>query len=80
MTVNDLRLVLRDLDTDMEIFIQIDPEGNGYHRMRGIDSDCLLDEDDVYSSDWSYEDACFDSEDEWKEFLSTSQKIAVIYP
>ena len=79
MTVKELKEELANLPDDMELVLQIDPEGNGYHTVRGIDCDCIMTDDgECYAADWSADEACMD-EDEWKEFLK-KPRVGVVYP
>jgi len=78
MKVKDLLEQLKELDPELNLYLQIDQEGNGYNEVRGIDPDNVMVGEDVYSTDWSADDACMD-EDEWEE-LKNSPKCAVIYP
>jgi hypothetical protein len=78
MKVKDLLEQLKDLDPELDLYLQIDQEGNGYEEVRGVDPDNVMVGDSMYSTDWSADDACMD-EDEWEE-LKNGPKCAVIFP
>lgn len=78
MKVKELLEQLKTLDPDMELYLQIDQEGNGYEQVRGIDSDCVMVGDSVYSTNWSAKDADIE-EDEWEE-IKSGPKVVVVYP
>ena len=71
MTVKELREELEGLDENLELYLQIDSEGNGYNKVRGVDGDYFfvdgecLSEDDLEYLGHSKEEA---------------KKIAVVYP
>jgi hypothetical protein len=79
MKVKHLIKKLNELDPNMELVLQRDPEGNGYDDVSGIDGDCFWFDEDIYSTEWTAEEAGFD-EDEWEDILSKVEKVAVIYP
>lgn len=78
MKVKELIEQLKDLDPELDLYLQIDQEGNGYEEVRGCDTDCVMIGDSVYSTDWSADEADMD-EDEWAE-IKNGPKIALIYP
>lgn len=45
MKVRDLMHELAKLDPDLEVVFQVDAEGNGYERPRGVEADELDDDD-----------------------------------
>lgn len=86
-TVADLRKDIAELPGDMEIMLQVDPEGNSWRQVRGVDELGLLDPSEnswftqeLYGADWTWEEACFDSEEEWEEWKAAAKKFAVIFP
>ena len=66
---------------DMEVIMQKDEEGNGYKPLRGVDFDCMFDKEteEVFSTEWSAEDAGFE-EDDWEEFKNNTPTCAVLFP
>lgn len=85
MTVKELREQLANLPDDMQLFLQVDPEGNGYHKVRGIDAEVLaaFDKEGHLDSQYPIEHGadgnCVD-EDEWKNMLKTLPRIGIVYP
>jgi len=79
MTVKELKKELAKFPDDMELVLQIDPEGNGYHEVRGIDGDGIMTEDnECYDATWTADEAGME-EEEWKEFLK-KPRVGVVYP
>ena len=80
MKVSELIEILKTLPQEHDVILQKDPEGNGYDTASGASVVVYTSDRDVYNLDWSADDACFDSEEEWEEFKKTEQKVVVIYP
>jgi len=79
MTVKELKEELANLPDDMELVLQIDSEGNGYEKVRGIDPDSIeTDDGDVYDATQTADEACME-EDEWEE-IKKLPRVAIIYP
>ena len=79
MTVKELKEELAKFPDDMELYLQIDPEGNGYHSVRGIDPDGILTEDgEIYDASWTADEACLE-EEEWEE-MKKQKRVGVVYP
>lgn len=80
MNVKKLKELLSNLPNDMEVILQKDSEGNGYSPLSGGDSNTVYipDSGDVYSMDWSADDACMD-EDEWKD-IKAKPRALILYP
>ena len=69
MKVKELLEALAGVDPEAQVILQKDAEGNGYSPLHGADSDAVYVptctwEGDVYSMEWSADDAC-KSEEEW---------------
>lgn len=83
MKVSELIDRLKNCDMNAEVILQIDPEGNGYHEVRGADEVvCVKDgrDMDVYSKEDSASDHCLE-EDEWEKFkLDPKYNFVVIWP
>ena len=67
----------------MEVILQKDSEGNGYSPLAGTDCEAIYIPEntysgDVYSTEWSAEDADMD-EDQWDE-LKSKPKALILYP
>lgn len=85
MKVKELIEVLSNLDGELNVILQKDGEGNGYSPLEGADSDAVYLADstwsgDVYSKDWSADDACFENEKEWNKFLEDTPDCVVLFP
>jgi hypothetical protein len=79
MTVKELKEQIANLPDNMELVLQIDSEGNGYHPVRGIDPDGIMTDDgECYDASWTADEACME-EDEWEEFKKKS-RVGVVYP
>lgn len=79
MTVKELREELANLPDDLELVLQIDPEGNGYNPVRGIDPNGIeTDDGDVFDAKWTADDACME-DDEWEEFKKRP-RVGIIFP
>lgn len=83
MKVKELIEVLSSLNQESEVILQKDAEGNGFSPLRGADGDAVYIPDstwsgDVYSLDWSAEDACMGKE-EWKQ-IKKMPRCVVLYP
>ena len=85
MTIKELRDELIALDSsfdNVEIFLQVDAEGNGYNPLRGLDVNCSVDEDndnEILSNEWGYDEASFEDQQEWDEFKK-EHPAAVLFP
>jgi len=83
MTVKELKAELENLPDDMEVILQKDSEGNGYSPLAGADVNSVYIPDstwsgDVYSMEWSADDACKD-EDEWQD-IKNKPRALILYP
>ena len=83
MKVKDLIRELQSMDPEAEVIVQKDAEGNGYSPLAGTDHDAVYIAEttwygDVYSTEWSAEDADMDEED-WQEILK-HPRCVVLYP
>ncbi len=86
MNVKQLKKAIALLPDDMEVYLQTDPEGNGYYPLRCSDSDAIAtsNEDgyrpeEVYSLDWTAEDCCL-SEEEWAEIKRENPRALILAP
>lgn len=78
MIVKELIEELKKLDMNSKVYLQIDPEGNGYNKLYGVDGECVYDNYTMYSLNWSEDDACLD-ELEWNH-IKKMDKVVVLYP
>ena len=83
MKVKELIEILSNVNQESEVILQKDAEGNGYSPLRGADDDAVYIPDstwsgDVYSMDWSADDAAMD-EEEWAE-IKANPRCVVLYP
>ena len=74
---------LPDEMLDCKVILQIDPEGNGYNNLSGVDPDCIMENPDayhpeIYSAKWSADDACMEP-GVWAKFLERPRCI-VLFP
>ncbi len=83
MKVKELIECLLALNPESDVILQKDSEGNGYSPLRGADDDCVYMPDttysgNVYSMDWSADDACLDY-DQWEK-IKAKPRCVVLYP
>ena len=83
MKVLELINLLNELPPELDVILQKDSEGNGFSPLQGVDGNCIYVADntwsgDVYSTDWSADDADMD-EKEWRDFKKDHQKVVVLY-
>lgn len=81
MKVSELMSLLAEFDEDAEVILQKDSEGNGYSPLYVVDGNAIYVPattwcGDVFSTDWSAEDADRD-EDEWKELLKRPRCVVL---
>lgn len=76
MTIRELKEQIKDLDDDLLVYIQEDPEGNGYYHCNGIDGNAFVMEDkaDEYRPSVYTEEDAKEYEDD--KFV----RCAVIFP
>lgn len=77
MTVGELKSVLVDMDDNLQILLQTDPEGNGYHQLRGIVSDGFIcgEDKDAYMIDNVYLEDELESEE-----VEDAIRVAIVFP
>ena len=83
MTVKELKEAIVNLPDEMEVVLQKDAEGNGYSPLSGADPDAVyLSETtsygDVYSMDWTADDACM-TDEEWED-IKTKPRTLILQP
>lgn len=80
MNIKELKEAINSLPDEMEVVLQKDPEGNGYSQLSGADPDAVYipDEQEVFSMDWTAEDAC-KSEEEWAE-IKAKPRALILHP
>jgi hypothetical protein len=83
MNVKKLKELLSDLPDDMEVVLQKDSEGNGYSPLSGGNDEAVYIPEstwsgDVYSMDWSADDACMD-EEEWED-IKAKPRALILHP
>jgi len=84
MKVKDLRVLLADMDGELEVIIQKDGEGNSYSPCSGGSDSALYEAETTWSGNvhdlsWSAADMDMD-EDEWEEFKKKHPRVCVLYP
>jgi hypothetical protein len=85
MIVKELIFELQKMPQDLQVIIQKDSEGNNYSPLNSVDSDCIYSPDtadsgEVHSTIWTWEEAMFESEEEWEVFKKTSLRCCVLTP
>lgn len=83
MRVKELIEELLLLDGEAQIYLQVDPEGNGYSPLAGCDHDVIVvnygREITVYDTNATAGDHCLD-EDEWQELLTSHPRDVIFWP
>lgn len=81
MNLGDFRKATKDFPDNMELVLQGDSEGNYYQDMRGVDNNCIWDEDceTVLTTTWSAGDCCMEEED-WETLKEEKDRILVLFP
>lgn len=79
MNVKELKEAIANLPDKMEVVLQKDSEGNGYSPLSCVAADAVYIPDspwsgDVYSMDWTADDACMTNE-EWEEIKSKPRTL-----
>jgi len=85
MTVSELIEVLKGLPSESEVILQKDAEGNGYSPLDVVDGEAIYMpltawSGEVMSVNWSAEDACYESEEEWEQFKASRPRCCVLVP
>jgi hypothetical protein len=83
MTVKELKEAIANLPDEMEVVLQKDSEGNGYSPLAGTNPEAVYIAEttwygDVYSMDWTSDDACM-SDEEWEDIKSKPRTL-ILYP
>lgn len=83
MKVKELKELILNLPDEMEVVLQKDAEGNGYSPLSGADSNVVYVAEttwygDIYSMEWSAEDACM-SDEQW-ENIKAKPRTLILYP
>lgn len=83
MNIKELKEAIKNLPDEMEVVLQKDSEGNGYSPLYGADPDSVYIADtswygDVYSMDWTADDACMTKE-EW-DVIKSKPRTLILYP
>lgn len=81
MKVSELIAELSALPPDAEVILQKDAEGNGYSPLHAVDGAAIYVPEstwsgDVYSTDWTAEDADMDA-DEWAGLLKNPRCVVL---
>lgn len=83
MVVRQLKELIVNLPNDMEVILQKDSEGNEYSPLAGGDTDTVYISNNswsgnVYSTEWTAEDACM-SEEDWAK-IKLQPRVLTLYP
>lgn len=77
MKVSELIDRLQEFDLNLDVYLQKDPEGNGYDILYSI-GEGIWDDDTMYDPEWSADDSCME-EYEW-EAMKKRQRCLVLAP
>lgn len=85
MTVAELIEALKKLPPDSQVILQKDAEGNGYSPLADVDGDAIYKPEtmwygSVLSTNWSAEDACYESDEAWEKFKAEHPRCCVLAP
>ena len=83
MNIKELKIAIENLPDEMEVILQKDSEGNEYSPLDGVDPDAVYIPEttwcgDVYSMNWTAEQACM-TEEEWEE-MKLKPRTLILYP
>ena len=80
MKIKELIEILSKMEPERDVILQRYPEGNGYSPIVEVDDEAVYTEVfEVYSTDWSAEEACM-SKEEWEIFKKKNKKCVVLIP
>jgi hypothetical protein len=85
MTVAELIEELQELPPESMVIIQRDADGNGYSPLDVVDGNAIYKahserHGEVISTDWTAEEACYKSEEEWERFKESNPRCCVLAP
>ncbi len=85
MTVAELIEQLKTMPPDVLVIVQADSEGNGYIPLASVDGDAIYtavtaSSGDVVSTEWTWQEACFDSAAAWDEYRALQPRCCVLVP
>jgi len=85
MTVAELIEELKKLPPESEVILQKDAEGNEYSPLSEVDGNAIYTPNttwsgEVFSTEWSADDACYESEEEWESFKASNPRCCVLAP
>lgn len=85
MTVAELIEELKCCRPESEVILQKDSEGNGYSPLYAVDGNAIYKPNtrwsgEVFSAEWSADDACYESEEEWEAFKASNPRCCVLAP
>lgn len=83
MNVKELKEAIKNLPDEMEVVLVKDSEGNDYSPLSDVNHNVVYIPKttwygEVYSMDWTAEDACM-TEKEWEE-LKLKPRTLILYP
>jgi len=85
MKVKDLIEKLKLVDPELGVILQKDSEGNNYSPVSDVDVNVVYKAQtsyygEVYDKTWTYEDADFETKEEWEKFKKETPDCVVLYP
>ena len=86
MKKSELIAELNKIEGDPEVLVSRDEEGNGFRVLYEVSNSYAIIssnyyDTEVYEKRWSFEDAGFDSKEEWEEFKSDPEhNVIVLWP
>ncbi len=79
MNIKELKELIKDEPDDREVYLSSDEEGNDFNRAVDVGY-MIMNEGTEYDPSWNYEDADFDSEEEWEQYKKDHPAALVIWP
>jgi hypothetical protein len=76
MKIKELKEILSTMDDNLELYLQIDEEGNGYHAIVGIDDNAYIEYEDITQ----YCPELYSEADIIECELINPTQVAVIFP
>ena len=78
MKVKEALKILQTLNPEADIILSADSEGNYYDHLKDIETNSIYYIEQVYSLDWSHEDAGMDKQ-QWEK-LKKKPRCVILYP
>ena len=83
MKVKELINDLLEMDSEMEVILSSDGEGNKHSPLDGYSIGIYMPDStwsgEIFDADWTADDACMD-DDDWEAFKEGEPRVLVLWP